>query len=293
MKFLFFFLLFETFTVFQSCKNEEKEQEDGINNLQNQIDTRFFNEILPESSIPCFQGAYYRKAVSSADNWVGIEGRVILPTLVYDSTRTNPAKPGQYLDNASVYLGSNSDGQETDIGMTWEVIKDDAGNVSRDRRAFRPFLRRTSHKSGQAAVYLNAPAESRYYWYPGDTVTLAIQLVENGKIKFTVSGKGKNYEELFDVAGCQFTIKAQYKRVNAIDQVSNEGKPVQPTRARATGAKWLFVNLFRYYKSETLKAPMHSARFTDMRCPDVKNIVINTMNSSPSGETVDIYGSLY
>lgn len=288
---LFLFIVFiETIFLFQSCNGDDNNPDKTNESLQEQINNRFFNEIAPENILPCFQGAYYRKAVSSVDSWLGIEGKVILPTLLYDSTRINPLKPGQFLDNASVYLGGTSDGQETDIGMTWEVIKDDAGNVSRERKSFRPFLRRSAHKSGQVASYKNAPAESRYYWYPGDTIILSIQLMEAGKLKFSVSGKGKNYEDIFDVAGCQYTIKAQYKRVNAIDQVSNEGKPVQLTMAKAIGAKWLDVNLFRYYKSETLKVPMHTKRFTDMRCPVYNNFNINTLTDNSSGEALDIFG---
>lgn len=259
--------------------------------LEVQINNRFLNEIAPEATSPCFQGAYYRKAVSSTDNWLGIEGTVILPTLIYDLTRVNPLKPETYLDNASIYLGGNSDSQETDIGMTWEVIKDAAGNVSKERLAFRPFLRRTAHKSGQLAVYKNAPAESRYYWYPGDTLTLGIVLKEDTKLKFTVSGAGKKYEEIFDVAGYMYTTKAQYKRVNAIDQVSNEGKPIQPTSAKVLGAKWLNVFLYRYYQSEALKVPMHSKRYTDMRCPDPSYFDIIGPTEIMFGESVDIFGT--
>ncbi len=273
---------------FQACKQatENPEKKDV---LQEQIDTRFYNEIAPDKSLPCFAGAYYRKAVSSTDNWVGIEGKVILPHIFYDSARVNLSKPGQFLDNFSVYLGGNSDGQEIDIGLTWEVVKDDFENVSKERKAFRPFLRRTAHKSGQTALYKNAPAEGRYYWYPGDTVSISVQMVEAGKLKLAVSGKGKMYEELFDCAGYTFTQRAQYKRVNAIDQVANEGKPVQPTSARAVGAKWLNASLFRYYKSDALKVPMHQLRYTDMRCPDTKNFIIEK-SAEPSGESIDIFG---
>lgn len=278
------------YSLLASCRDGASPVSNG-NSLEEQINNRFLNEIAPSATSPCFQGAYYRKAFSSADNWLGIEGTVILPTLFYDLTRVNPLKPETYLDNASIYLGGTSDGQETDIGMTWEVIKDAAGNVSKERLAFRPFLRRTSHKSGQAAIYKNAPAESKYYWYPGDTLTMGIVLTEDTKLKFTVSGSGKKYEEIFDVAGYKYTIKAQYKRVNAIDQVSNEGKPVQPTAAKVLGAKWLKVFLYRYYKSEAIKVPMHVNRFTAMRCPEVKYFDITTLPDNTSGEKVDIYGT--
>ncbi len=278
-------------TIFATCKEASPSSDSNSNSIEEQIANRFLNEIAPMETLPCFQGSYYRKAVSSTDSWLGIEGTSILPILTYDLDRFNPLKPGTYLDNASIYLGGNSDGQETDIGLLWEVIKDANGNVSSERKAFRPFLRRTSHKSGQLALYKNAPAESKYYWYPGDTITMGIILTEDTKLKFTVSGSGKNYEEIFDAAGYRYSQKAQYKRVNAIDQVSNEGKPVQTTKAFVSGAKWLKVWLYRYHKSDALKVPMHPKRFTDMRCPEVKHFEIITSAENTSAESVNIYGT--
>jgi hypothetical protein len=274
-----------------SCKKDESPKENQVNTLESQINNKFFDEISPAVTLSCFQGAYYRKAVSSVDNWLGVEGKVILPTLVYDLTRENPNKPGTYLDNASIYLGGTSDGQETDIGMTWEIIKDVNGNISTERKAFRPFMRRTSHKSGQPAIYKNAPAESKYYWYPGDTITMGIVLTDPGKLLFTVSGSGKKFQEIFDVAGYQYTLKAQFKRVNAIDQVSNEGKPIQVTSAKVLGAKWLNAFLYRYYKSEALKVPFHSKRYTDMRCPDSSNFEIAIPSENQSAESINIFGT--
>ncbi len=50
------------------------------------------NEILPVAQRPCFEGAYYRKLVSSHDYWRGIEGTVILPAIVFDEDRKHPKK---------------------------------------------------------------------------------------------------------------------------------------------------------------------------------------------------------
>jgi hypothetical protein len=257
--------------------------------LEEQIKTKFNGEVLPPISSICFAGAYYRKAVSSKDYWLGIGGTVVLPTLIYDPTRTNPNKLGTYLDNASIYLGGTSDDQETDIGMTWEVIRETDGSVSKERKAFRPFMRRTSHKSGQVAVYQNAPATSNYYWYPGETIAMSIEVIEAKKIKFIVEGAGKRYEEIFEADGYKKEIMANYKRVNAIDQVSNEGKPVQTTTAKVTGAKWLEVYLFRSVNSQVVKAPMHPKRFTDMQCPAKSYFVLSF--SGESAETIDIFGT--
>jgi hypothetical protein len=275
---------------FSSCSETSSQvQPKPVVSLEEQIKTKFNGEVLPPVASSCFAGAYYRKAVSSKDYWLGIGGTVVLPTLTYDLTRINPTKLGTYLDNASIYLGGTSDDQETDIGMTWEVIREADGSVSKERKAFRPFLRRTGYKSGQTALYKNAPATSDYYWYPGETITMSIELVEEKKLKFIVEGAGKKYEEVFEVDGYQKGFMANYKRVNAIDQVSNEGKPVQPTTAKVTGAKWLETYLFRSINSQVVKAPMHSKRFTDMQCPAKSHFILT--NSGESAESIDIFGT--
>lgn len=275
---------------FSSCSETSSQaQPKLVASVEEQIKTKFIGEGLPPVTSSCFAGAFYRKAFSSKDYWLGIGGTVVLPTLTYDPTRTNPNKLGTYLDNASIYLGGTSDDQETDIGMIWEVIREADGSVSKERKAFRPFLRRTGHKSGQTALYKNAPATSNYYWYPGETISMSIELIEEKKLKFIVEGAGKKYEEIFEVDGYQKGFMANYKRVNAIDQVSNEGKPVQPTTAKVTGAKWLEVYLFRYINSQVVKAPMHSKRFTDMQCPAKSYFVLSS--SGESAESIDIFGS--
>ena len=165
-KYLFYSLFLSLAMGFYNCSDSddgepEPEPTDPIN-------TYFKDEIKPQASVACFAGAYYHKAVTSKDLWLGIGGTIKLPTATFDEDRKNPSKPGQYLDNPSIYLGGNMGGQETDIGLTWEVVKDEQGNISAERKAFRPFMRRTSHSSGQASNYSNAPAQKEYYWYPGE-----------------------------------------------------------------------------------------------------------------------------
>jgi len=257
----------------------------------NPISTNFPGEIPPASSSPCFAGSYYRKALSSQDYWLGITGIVILPTIKFDPTRVNPANTAQYLDNPSVYIGGTANGQETDIGMTWEVIKDSTGAVSADRRAFRPFMRRTAYQN-TAADYSNAPADAGYYWYPGDTITLSVEVINDGFIHFTAAGSGKSYEVDYPADGYSTTSTMQFKRVNAIDQVDNEGSMVQPTHTQVLGSQWLSCYLYRYYDGDTVQAPMYSERFTDMRCPDpiYFNISASLEEDAIGGEHIDIDG---
>ncbi|MDD2960500.1 MAG: hypothetical protein PHR45_00240 [Muribaculaceae bacterium] len=258
------------------------------------INTFYPNEVKPSTSAQCFAGAYYRKAVSSVDVWTGIEGTVVLPKMDFDQSRLNPNRPMQYLDNPSVYMGGTMGGQETDIGMTWEVIRDANGNVTADSRAFRPFMRRT--KSGsQESNYSNAPAQAAYYWYPGEEITMSVRIDSKGKLKFVVEGNGKRYEALYDCAGYQKGTKGVFKRVNAIDQVANEGKPVQPTKTVVKEGEWKSTYLYRYVDGKDVKVPMHTGRFTDMRCPDVKYFKIGCTEAQGKigGETITINGAGY
>ena len=285
-------LLLQAVFVFNTaCGVSNTEQRQGEPNGSEPKKDRFEDEIPPAASSVCFPGAYYRKAVSSTDYWVGIEGTVILPIVHLDTTRVNDSRLGRFLDNSSVYLGGRSDGQETDIGMAWEVVKDEKGNVSKEKKAFRPILRRSAHsRSGQASVFKNAPAESRYYWYPGDTVTMRLEVIGDGKLKFSVKGTGKYFEDIFEANGYKQGTKAEYKRVNAIDQAGNEGKPVQPTTARFLDSKWTEVYLLRSCNSTVMKASMNKDRFTDMRCPDAKHFDV-TVYGDGSSESISIYGT--
>ncbi len=263
--------LFPLFFCNLSCTSTPKETPPTLDPV-----TQYFpNEAKPALTAACFQGAYYRKVVTSRDRWVGISGKLKLPDFVFDENRRNPAKPQQYLDNPSVYIGGQSNGQETDIGLTWEVIKDENGVVSPDRKAFRPFLRRTKY-GDQPADYKNAPAESQYYWYPGEEVVLTLLMIDNKILRFTVEGAGKKYETDYSCDGYQFGANIEFKRVNAIDQVSNEGKPAQPTKTKVNNSYWLYTKLYRKIEGELISVNLHQGRFTDMRCPDVKYFTVTS-----------------
>lgn len=290
----YFILLLLTFTTVFCTKKESATKASPV--VTNPAYTYFPNEVMPASSKNCFNGAYYRKVVSSTDAWGGISGFVTLPTISFDPSRINPAKPSQFLDNPSVYLGGNMNGQETDIGLTWEVIKDAQGNVTADRRAFRPFLRRTGHAgSGQQAAYENAPAEAGYYWYPGEEVFMSVKIISNGLLRLTIEGAGKKFEKDFECNGYVFSGKGEFKRVNAIDQVANEGKPVQFTRTKITGAAWKSSSLYRINGTTLSETPFHEGRSTDMRCPSTNYFSISAtqQDKAVGAEKIDIKGDGY
>ena len=241
-------------------------------------------EVMPAASLPCFPGAYYRKAVTSFDIWTGIAGFVKLGTPKVDEDRLDAATM-QPLDNFSVYMGGNAGGNtEVDAGLTWEFTLDETGKKSERRNAFRPFWRTKTWNA--------APAQKEYYFYPGETVQMAVFIIAPKKLRLVVSnGKDKTFQTDFDAEGFAPNISRQFKRVNAIDQVHNEGKPVQKTKAQITGAEWTQTSLLRGAGADAKQIPLDKSRFTDMRCSDQSHIVVTTTDAAKGAEKIDIFGT--
>lgn len=241
-------------------------------------------EVAPMPTIPCFAGAYYRKAVTSYDSWTGIAGFVKLGTPKFDEARLD-ATDKQPLDNFSVYMGGNAGGKyEVDAGLTWEFSVDENGKKSERRNAFRPFWRTKTWNS--------APDKKEFYFYPGETVQMAVLVSGIGKLRLIISdGKAKTFQTEFEAEGFAAGVPRQFKRVNAIDQRRNEGKPAQATKAEVTGAEWLQTILLRGEGASAKQIPMDAGRFTDMRCPNQQNIAVTTTDALKGAEKIDILGT--
>jgi hypothetical protein len=242
-------------------------------------------EVPPAKSIPCFEGAYYRKAVTSFDVWTGIAGIVKLGTPKFDESRLRENDKNQYLDNFSIYMGGNAGGNyEVDAGLTWEFTVDENGKKSQKRNAFRPFWR--------TKTWTTAPAQKEFYFYPGETVQMAILVAGPKKLRLIISdGKTKTFQIEFEAEGFAPNVPRQFKRVNAIDQFGNEGKAVSPTTAEITGAEWLQTAIFRGEGANAKQIPMTAEKFTDMRCPNEKNIVVTLTEKTKGGEKIDLFGT--
>ena len=286
-------VLFVVVAALSACVSQVNNKTTSSSDFENQKSTFFKNEIKPVAKQPCFEGAYYRKLVSSNDDWIGMDGTVTLPAINFDPNRKNPKKAMQYMDNPSLYFGGNMDEQETDIGLTWEVIKDKQGNVSKERQAFRPFLRRAEYKDEQKPFYENAPAVDDYYWYPGEEVKMSLVLIADKTLRFVVEGAGKKFQRDFVCNGFVLGRKGEFKRVNAIDQVGNEGTPVKPTATQIINGIWKETNLYRNINNTTVLVPFHSGRYTEMLCPSPAFFEVkHTKGQLAKGaETLTISGS--
>ena len=246
-------------------------------------------EVTPPASLPCFPGAYYRKAVSSFDDWTGIEGLLTLPNPIFDETRKSAQ--GRFLDNPSIYMGGRAANEEIDAGLTWAGLKQtDDGSISKEGKAFRIFWRNDKWHMG--------PKDPELTFFPGDTIRMRCETTERGKLKLNVQllSRGNHAPQEFqsktnglfetEFSAVNFGPKQvqQFKRVNAIDQVGREGKSADPTATKVLSSTWHEVWLLR----GTNRVPMTPEKFTDMRCPSADHLEVVPFQQS--GERISIIG---
>lgn len=279
------------------------------------------NEIAPARQTE-FAGAIYRKVTSSKDYWLGIEVVVTLPEFIPDEGRTGVNPYGgetdmRYLDNASVYLGANA-GFENDAGLSWSLGIDTNGKVDYSKSvAFRPFWRYIVPGDN---IYNNASVnDTQFYYYPGDKVRMSvyvskdnymqlrIELLEETTIEKYVAFRasynlGDDYEKVFISpeysSGGAGISKTLFKRVCALDQVNNEGKPTQLTNAKSLNTIWHECYLYREINGVVVKVPMIDSRASKLSSPSGSNslgdfsqafmITTDGVNPSLGGEVVSI-----
>ena len=251
------------------------------------------------SSYVCFPGAWYYKALSSKDMWLGMEAKVTLPKFNPDEERFDMLKEAidkdepikRYKDTPSIYMGGSSD-FETDIGLGWFRGLID-GEFTKEKIAFRPFYRYIYEENGKEVNRYIGPSikETEFYFFPGDTVKMSvfcvndntlrlkIELLEETKIDKYIEirkklNKNYAYESLDFPAPGNGVRPSEYKRVNAIDQYGNEGRPVQMTKANVEECTWSDCYLFREIDGKIMKVPYDESRYIKMLCPNQNSFIV-------------------
>jgi len=271
-------------------------------------------EINKPTDYQCFNGAWYYKALSSKDKWLGIEAIVTLPEFNPDEERfeiipDNFSKSKtykKYLDTPSVYLGGSSD-FETDIGFGWfrGIINQE---VTDEKITFRPFWRYIYQedkveKNEYKGTDIN---QTEHYYFPKDVLKINLVCSEENYLQLRVElitptsiPKYKSIRESLDLENnlpkTLITDKipapgnginlAEYKRVNAIDQYGNEGKPTKMTKAKVDFCVWENVYLFRELDKSLIKVPFTIDRYIQMLCPQNNAFEVETKGNK---ETIKI-----
>ena len=235
------------------------------------------------------QGSYYHKVTTAYGTFIGISTDVKLGEPKEDPHRTTGPKK-KPLDGFSAYVGGNVFGKhEVDAGLSWSITRDAHGKVDYQHKAWRPFWRDAS--------WGNAPAESRYYWNPGDVVTMTLTEVGRNKLKLSISDAGlhpkRSFSKVFDADGFDPQVLASFKRVDSIDQVGREGKSVLPTRASLLGINWLKTDVLTLDLAGHVQRTPLDAGHRKVIEPLPYHIFAQATAGEKSlgGEHVDIYGS--
>ncbi len=287
------------------------------------------DEVLPPLPPKCFMGAWYRKVVSSKDNWIGIEGTIKLGEFIPDENRFGSdgrISAKRFLDNPSIYMGGFADSEsDAGLGLNVSYTSNDFSNEldhSSPKIAYRPFWRYiysdiVEDKFNVTRKTVNSwnvcdEKKLENYYFPGDTIKmlvvspikdylqLIIKVVEPTTIEKYVKIREKYqlkdnlpqdfYSPLFYSKGHGNKI-AEFKRVNSIDQFGNEGLVVKKTNSVVTEAEWKEVYLFRKINNKIVKIPFIKKRQSEMSCPysNAFTITATPENLDKGGELISIH----
>lgn len=152
--------------------------------------------------------------------------------------------------------------------------------------------------------------DTQYYYLPGDKVRmiiyspkpnwlqLQIELIEASTLPYSVGVRTFNgwkqpesfISPIFPSSG-HGDMKAEFKRVNAIDQVANEGKPAHASTTVVREAIWHNTYLYRKINGVNHRVPMNMSRAAVMNCPLPTQFVSSGIDALTGGETVSIYAA--
>jgi len=282
------------------------------------------NEIMPPIAPNCFLGAWYRKVFSSVDNWLGIEGVIELGEFTPDEARFNLDNKGRYMDNPSIYMGGKSlKESDAGLGLNLTYLSADTSkdlDYSSPKLAYRPFYRyiysdAIDIEGNVTRREINSwnisnPRSLMYYYFPGDVIRMSvyspvsdylqlrIEVIKSTTIpKYVKLRKSYNlendmpsdyYSPIFHSKG-QGKDKAEFKRVNSIDQFGNEGYNAQNTKATVSTATWQEVYLYREINNKLYKVPFNQARQASMICPNEKAITVEAIDNNKGAEKITIH----
>jgi hypothetical protein len=237
------------------------------------------------------------------------------------------------LDNASIYMGGSAK-NESDVGLALSNVLDGKGVISSGGVAFRPFWRYITssqyHDKGGYDIdngrnysvsctgnncYGNYYYKrTEFYYLPGDKIKmiivspkphylqLKIEVLEVSTLPFSVEMRKTN--KWNDPANFESPIfrsdnhnnnqNAEFKRVNAIDQSGNEGKPAISTTTHIKEAIWHESYLYRYINNVLTRVPMNSKRVYYMNCPNPNAFIVERTDEMDvnGGETIEIKPSV-
>lgn|SRR5690554_1999103 len=151
--------------------------------------------------------------------------------------------------------------------------------------------------------------DSEFYYLPGDKVRmlvyspkpnylqLQIEVLEVSTYPESVQIRQENgWKDPADFISPMFSspghgasnVKAEFKRVNAIDQSGNEGKPTINTNTKVSDAIWESVYLHRRIDGTLYRVPFNNSRLAVINYPLESGFIITEVDDETGGSTVTI-----
>lgn len=150
--------------------------------------------------------------------------------------------------------------------------------------------------------------DTQYYYLPGDQLRmivyspkpgylqLQIEVISVSTLPYSVGVRTFNdwkapedfISPVFPSSG-HGSMKAEFKRVNAIDQVANEGKPVKETTTTVGEAIWHNSYLHRNIDGILYRVAFNDTRTAVMSCPVASYFTTTGIDDVTGGETVAIH----
>jgi hypothetical protein len=151
--------------------------------------------------------------------------------------------------------------------------------------------------------------DTEYYYLPGDKLRIIVYSPEPNYLQLQISVISKssnsfsinlrnsnNWKDPSDFVSPIFrapgygvaSTKAEYKRVNAIDQSGNEGKPAIKTNSNVKIAVWDSTYLYRLINGVIYKVPLNKNRGEEIFGPSKSSIISSQVDEISGGGTVII-----
>ena len=166
-----------------------------------------------------------------------------------------------------------------------------------------------NNQEGIKNVYAHYhPSFTEYYYLPGDKLRLSltspkphylvlkIEVLEVSVLDYSVNfrstynlKKPENFTSpLISSPGHGTSMIKTYKRVNAIDQVANEGKEAIMTNTTIKNAIWHECYLHYLEDGQMYKTPFNNNISVTMSCPDSRAFLIDEINDKTGGQKITI-----
>lgn len=151
--------------------------------------------------------------------------------------------------------------------------------------------------------------DTEYYYLPGDKLRiivyspeenylqLQVEVIEKSTLESTIKIREENnwedpknfFSPIFRAPGHGGSGLTTYKRVNAIDQSGNEGKPIIETTTEIKNAIWESVYLHREINGNLFRVPLNENRSSSLSSPRSEHFTVSSIDNLTGGTTITIH----